>query len=103
MMPAAVIRLHPDDGVLIARASLPPGAAIAEGVCTIERIPATYGSSLLGASATQVLASVDGVSAVQIEDQYLDLAMLSYAWTAPAGDSAGIDRTLWSNGMRRVG
>jgi len=70
---------------------------------TIERIPATYGSSLLGASATQVLASVDGVSAVQIEDQYLDLAMLSYAWTAPAGDSAGIDRTLWSNGMRRVG
>lgn len=70
---------------------------------TIERMPATYGTSLLGASATQVLASVDGVSAVRIEDQYVDLAMLSYEWTAPASGSAGIDRTLWSKGMRRVG
>jgi hypothetical protein len=70
---------------------------------TIERIPATYGTQLLGGHATRVLASVQGVSAVVVEDQYLDLAMLSYAWTAPASDSAGIDRTLWSNGMRRVG
>jgi hypothetical protein len=66
-------------------------------------MPATYGTALLGARATQVLASVDGISAVRIEDQYVDLAMLSYLWTAPASDSAGIDRTLWSNGMRRVG
>jgi hypothetical protein len=70
---------------------------------TIERMPATYGTALLGAHATRILASVEGVSAVRIEDQYVDLAMLSYTWTAPAGDSAGIDRTLWSNGMRRVG
>ena len=70
---------------------------------TIERMPATYGTALLGAHATRILASVDGVSAVRIEDQYVDLAMLSYLWTAPAGASAGIDRTLWSNGMRRVG
>ena len=70
---------------------------------TIERMSATYGTSLLGASATRVLASVDGVSAVRIEDQYVDLAMLSYEWAAPASGSAGIDRTLWSNGMRRVG
>jgi len=64
---------------------------------------ATYDTVLLGARATQVLASVDGISAVRIEDQNIDLAMLSYLWTAPASDSAGIDRTLWSNGMRRVG
>ena len=70
---------------------------------TIERMPATYGTALLGARATQVLASGDGISAVRIEDQYVDLAMLSYLWTAPASNSAGIDRTLWSNGMRRVG
>lgn len=70
---------------------------------TIERMTATYGTTLLGAKATQVLAGVDGVSAVRIEDQYLDLAMLSYEWTAPASGSAGIDRTLWSKGMRRVG
>lgn len=70
---------------------------------TIERVPATYGTNLLGAHATRILSTVDGVSAVRIEDQYLDLAMLSYEWTAPASGSAGIDRTLWSKGMRRVG
>src|ERR1700691_2485775 len=42
MAPAPVIRLHPDDGVLIARASLPPGMVVAEGVTTVERIPAGH-------------------------------------------------------------
>jgi hypothetical protein len=56
----------------------------------------------MGPQATQVLATVDGVSAIRIDDHYIDLAMLSYLWTAPAADSAGIDRTLWANGMRRV-
>ena len=42
MAPAPVIRLHPDDGVLIARSSLPPGMVVAEGVTTIERIPAGH-------------------------------------------------------------
>lgn len=70
---------------------------------TIERMPATYGTTMLGAHATRILATVDGVSAVRIDDQYVDLAMLSYEWAAPDGDSAGIDRTLWSKGMRRVG
>ena len=31
MAPAPVIRLHPDDGVLIARSSLPPGMVVADG------------------------------------------------------------------------
>jgi hypothetical protein len=57
----------------------------------------------MGGYATRVLATVDGVSAIRIDDQYIDLAMLSYLWTAPDADSAGIDRTLWANGMRRVG
>src|SRR5580698_10727219 len=42
MTPAPVIRLHPDDGVLIARASLPPGTVVEDGVTTIERIPAGH-------------------------------------------------------------
>src|SRR6201993_417635 len=42
MTPAPVIRLHPDDGVLIARASLPPGLVVADGVTTVERIPAGH-------------------------------------------------------------
>ncbi len=42
MAPAPVIRLHPDDGVLIARASLPPGTVVADGVTTVDRIPAGH-------------------------------------------------------------
>src|ERR1700728_1803278 len=42
LAPAPVIRLHPDDGVLIARSSLPSGLVIAEGVNTVERIPAGH-------------------------------------------------------------
>src|SRR5437870_11820526 len=42
MTPAPVIRLHPNDGVLIARASLPPGMVVADGVTTAERIPAGH-------------------------------------------------------------
>jgi hypothetical protein len=70
---------------------------------TIERLKSSYETSMLGALATQIMATVDGVSAVRIEDEYIDLAMLSYVWATPGGDCAGIDRTLWSNGMRRVG
>ena len=47
-----VIRLHPDDGVVIARASLPPGTMVADGVTTVERIPSGHKvaikSSVLG-------------------------------------------------------
>ncbi len=42
MTPAPVIRLHPDDSVLIARASLPPGMIVADGITTAERIPAGH-------------------------------------------------------------
>jgi altronate hydrolase len=42
MTPVPVIRLHPDDSVLIARASLPAGLVVADGVTTSERIPAGH-------------------------------------------------------------
>jgi altronate hydrolase len=37
-----VIRLHPDDGVVIARATLLPGTPVAEGVTASRRIPAGH-------------------------------------------------------------
>src|ERR1700741_5424397 len=46
MAPAPVIRLHPDDGVLIARSSLPPGMVVADGVTTVERVPAGHKVSI---------------------------------------------------------
>src|SRR5471030_3307458 len=42
MAQAPVIRLHPDDGVLIARSSIPVGMLVADGVTTVERIPAGH-------------------------------------------------------------
>src|SRR5258707_916264 len=42
MAQAPVIRLHPDEGVLIARSSLPPGMVVADGVPTVVRIPAGH-------------------------------------------------------------
>ncbi len=42
MAPPPVIRLHPEDSVVIARATLLPGVAVAEGVAAIERVPAGH-------------------------------------------------------------
>ena len=42
MTSTPVIRLHPDDSVLIARATLLPGVQVAEGVVTSDRIPAGH-------------------------------------------------------------
>ena len=42
MTPPPVIRLHPDDGVVIARATLLPGTPVADGVTAIGRIPAGH-------------------------------------------------------------
>ncbi len=42
MAPPPVIRLHPDDGVVIARATLLPGAPVADGVAAASRIPAGH-------------------------------------------------------------
>ena len=42
MSPPPVIRLHPDDGVAIARATLLPGTQVADGVAVEGRIPAGH-------------------------------------------------------------
>jgi altronate hydrolase len=42
MAASPVIRLHPEDGVLIARATLLPGTPVADGVVAQERIPAGH-------------------------------------------------------------
>jgi altronate hydrolase len=42
MTPPPVIRLHPADNVVIARATLLPGAAVAPGIAATERVPAGH-------------------------------------------------------------
>jgi hypothetical protein len=68
----------------------------------IERLRASCGSYLVGPDATKVLASLHGVSAVRLESQYIDRAVLSYEWSDAGHEPATIDQTLWSKGMRRV-
>lgn len=42
MAPPPVIRLHPEDNVVIARATLLPGTPVADGVAAAERVPAGH-------------------------------------------------------------
>ena len=42
MVPPPVIRLHPEDNVAIARATLLPGAPVGDNVLASERIPAGH-------------------------------------------------------------
>ena len=44
--PPVFLRLHPDDSVIIARATLLPGTPLAEGVTAIERIPAGHKAAI---------------------------------------------------------
>src|SRR3979411_52155 len=70
MAPAPVIRLHPDDAVLIARSSLPPGMVVAEGVATGEGIPAGHRVAtrpIAGGDAIRRYGQVIGFATVPIE------------------------------------
>ena len=71
-------------------------------VITIERLPASHGSYLIGRDASEILASVEGVSAITIESQYIDRATLSYVWADRSRDFTFIDEVLYAKGMRRV-
>lgn len=68
----------------------------------VERLRASNGSYLVGPDATRILTAIHGVSAVRVERQYIDRAVLSYEWTDATRDLVGIDQTLSSKGMRRV-
>jgi hypothetical protein len=71
-------------------------------VITIERLPTSFGSYLIGRDASDILASVEGVSAITIENQYIDRATLSYVWADRSHDFGPIDEMLHAKGMRRV-
>jgi hypothetical protein len=69
---------------------------------TVERLPTSHGSYLLGADASRMLSTIVGISAVSIENQFIDRATLSYDWSDPVRDFERIDHLLESKGMRRV-
>lgn len=69
---------------------------------TVERLPNSHGSYLLGPDVSKMLGTIVGVSAVSIENQYIDRATLSYDWSDPLRDFERIDHLLESKGIRRV-
>ncbi len=69
---------------------------------TVERLPTSHGSYLLGDDVSKILGTVVGISAVNIENQFIDRATVSYDWTDATRDFDRIDFLLKSKGMRRV-
>ena len=69
---------------------------------TVERLPSSYDSYLLGLDAAKVLAAVTSISEVHVENQYIDRATLSYDWSDEQRDFERIDQVLDSKGMRRI-
>jgi len=69
---------------------------------TVERLPTSHGSYLLGSDASKMLSTIVGISSVTVENQFIDRATLSYDWSDPARDFERIDHLLESKGMRRV-
>ena len=70
MAPASVIRLHPDDGVVIARTTLLPGAPVTPGVTAVQRIPAGHKVSVRAIAQGEPVrryGQVIGFAAVPIE------------------------------------
>lgn len=63
---------------------------------------------VVGAEASKILSGISGVTAVQIENQYIDRATLSFDWKADkmVFDSRlnfdEIDKQLQSRGMHRM-
>ena len=68
----------------------------------VARHTESVGSYLIGADALRILASIDGISAIQVDRQYLDGASLSYETADRRQDFARIDQMLAAKGMRRV-
>jgi len=66
---------------------------------TIQRYSAADGTSLVGPAA-KVLTTVEGISAIRVEQQYMDRATLSYEWSDAGDGSEVVEQTLWSKGMR---
>ena len=69
---------------------------------TVERMRTSNGSYLLGSDASKMLSTIVGISAVNIENQFIDRATLSYEWSDTTRDFERIDHLLKSKGMRRV-
>jgi hypothetical protein len=69
---------------------------------TVARHRTSVSSYLVGADAIAILSSIEGISAVQLDSQYIDGATLSYECGDRFHNFDRIDQMLDAKGMRRV-
>jgi hypothetical protein len=60
------------------------------------------GSYLIGKDVCRVLSTVEGISALVLDRQYIDRADLTYETNDARQDFDQIDRVLQASGMHRV-
>ncbi len=113
MAPPPVIRLHPDDGVVIARATLLPGAPVADNVVAAERIPAGHKvavRAIAKAEAIRRYGQIIGFASSQISPgrhvhvhncEMGDFAK-DYAYGVDAKPTAFVDQPATFQGIRRA-
>ena len=74
----------------------------------VRRDAAFAGTYVIGTEAALILATIRGITDVQIENQYIDRANLSFTWDGGRNkfdfrpDFAQIDQLLKSKGMHRM-
>ena len=111
-MVAAVIRLHPEDGVVIARASLLPGAPVADGVTAAQRIPAGHKVAVrphavgepvrrYGQIIGFATAAIAPGAHVHVHNCGMGEFSRDYAYTQDAMPTAYIDPPATFEGIRR--
>lgn len=74
----------------------------------VKRESASAGIYVIGTEALKVLSAVSGITDVQIENQYVDRATLSFKWNGGRSNFDSrlnfdeIDKNLQSIGMHRM-
>ena len=113
MTPPPVIRLHPDDGVVIARATLLPGTPVADGVAVVGRIPAGHKVAIrphavgepvirYGQVIGFATAPVAPGEHVHVHNCGMGDFAKDYAWGVDARPTAMIDPPATFAGIRRA-
>ncbi len=107
-----VIRLHPDDSVVIARATLLPGAPVAPGVAAAERIPAGHKVTVRPIAAGEAVrrygqvigfatAAIAPGRHVHVHNLGMGEFAKDYAWGADARPTEFSNEPAGFSGIRR--
>ncbi len=112
-MQPPVIRLHPEDSVVIARTALPPGTSVGENIVTRQRVPPGHKVATRGHApgeavrrygqiigfASQAIAPGDWV---HTHNTSMGELALDYAWGVDARPNAPVEVPAHFMGLRRA-